>query len=354
MVPLPAEEERSMIFDAEVAYNELQLHFRDRVRRHEALARHCALGVGGPADVWVVLESRRELIGLVSLCAEEHWPALIVGNGTNMLYADAGVRGIVARVALNEYQIENQEDGTALLRAEAGVSWPLLLHNLAPLGWGGLEFGVGIPGTLGGGVFSNAGAHNRDLGQVLEWIEVLDARGSNLEADDQISYPLVQRYHRDELDLSYRQSRFRQRSQTRFDERGQLIPPSRSMIEPAEIVMLAGIRVHQEDPERLRAVLAEYKRQRRLTEPPPHRAGTIFKDPPGTDAGSLIEQAGLKGRTHGQAQISTAHANYIVNSGEARATDVAALIREAHQRVLEQFGVQLELDVELRGEWEVQ
>jgi len=183
---------------------------------------------------------------------------------------------------------------------------------------------------------------------------VLDARGSNLEAEDQISYPLVRRYQRDELNLSYRQSRFRQRTQTRFDERGQLIPPSRSMIEPAEIVMLAGIRVHQEDPERLRAVLAEYKRQRRLTEPPPHRAGTIFKDPPGTDAGSLIEQAGLKGRTHGQAQISTAHANYIVNSGEARATDVAALIREAHQRVLEQFGVQLELDVELRGEWEVQ
>ena len=177
---------------------------------------------------------------------------------------------------------------------------------------------------------------------------MLDARGSNLEAD-----PLVHCYHRDELNLSYRQSRFRQRSQTRFGERGQLIPPSRSMIEPAEIVMLAGIRVHQEDPERLRAVLAEYKRQRRLTEPPPHRAGTIFKDPPGTDAGSLIEQAGLKGRTHGQAQISTAHANYIVNSGEARATDVAALIREAHQRVLEQFGVELELDVELRGEWEV-
>lgn len=341
-----------MVFDADLAYNELQLHFRDRVRRHESLTRHCAMGVGGPADVWVVLESRRELIGLVSLCAEEHWPVLIVGNGTNSLFADAGVRGIVARVALNEYQIEKQVDGTALLRAEAGVSWPLLLHNLAPLGWGGLEFGVGIPGTLGGGVFSNAGAHNSDLGQVLEWIEVLDARGCNLEAEDQISYPLVRRYPRDELNLSYRQSRFRQSTQTRFDERGQLIPPAQSMIEPAEIITLVEIRMHQEDPERLRAVLAEYKRQRKLSEPPPHRAGTIFKDPPGNDAGRLVEQAGLKGRTHGQAQISTAHANYIVNLGEARATDVAALIRDAHQRVLEQFGVDLELDVELRGLWE--
>jgi UDP-N-acetylmuramate dehydrogenase len=131
-----------MPFDVDLASNELQLHFRERVRRHEPLALHCALGVGGPADVWVVLESRKELIGLVSLCAEEHWPLLIVGNGTNILFADAGIRGIVARLALTEYQIENQGEGTALLRAEAGVSWPLLLHNLAPLGWGGLEFGV--------------------------------------------------------------------------------------------------------------------------------------------------------------------------------------------------------------------
>jgi UDP-N-acetylmuramate dehydrogenase len=227
------------------------------------------------------------------------------------------------------------------------------LHNLAPLGWGGLEFGVGIPGTLGGGVFSNAGAHNSDLGQVLEWIEVLDARGSNLAAEDQIAYPILRHYQRDELDLSYRQSRFRQRTHTRFDERGQLLYPARGMIEPAEIILLLGIHLHQEEPERLRSMQAEYKLHRKLTEPPPHRAGTIFKDPPGDDAGHLIEQAGLKGRTHGQAQISTAHANYIVNLGGAQAADVAALIKEAHQRVRERFGVELELDVELRGEWEV-
>jgi UDP-N-acetylmuramate dehydrogenase len=101
-------------------------------------------------------------------------------------------------------------------------------------------------------------------------------------------------------------------------------------------------------------MLAEYKLHRKSTEPPPHRAGTIFKDPPGDDAGHLIEQAGLKGRMHGQAQISTAHANYIVNVGGAQATDVVALIIEAYQRVLERFGVQLELDVELRGEWKMQ
>ena len=164
-----------MAFHAQTAFNELRPHFQERVRRNELLARHSAFGVGGPADVWVSLTSKEELLDLVRLCAERHYPLLITGNGTNVLYADAGVRGIVARVALDGYRLEDEGEDTALLIAEAGLSWPRLLHELAPSGWAGLEFGVGIPGTLGGGVISNAGAHNDDLGQVLEWIEVLDA-----------------------------------------------------------------------------------------------------------------------------------------------------------------------------------
>ena len=107
---------------------------------------------------------------------QDHCPLLLVGNGTNTLYADAGARGIVARIALNNYEIDDYGDGTALLRADAGVSWPRLLNDLATPGWGGLEFGPGIPGTLGGGIISNAGAHNSEIGEVLEWVEVLDAR----------------------------------------------------------------------------------------------------------------------------------------------------------------------------------
>jgi len=157
-----------MTFDAEAVYTELHEHFRERVRRNEPLARHGTFGVGGPADVWVSLDAQDELIGLVRMCVERYWPLLLVGNGTNVLYAGAGVRGIVARVALNNYTIEDLGDGTAQLVAGAGVSWPRLLNELAPLGWGGLEFGPGIPGTLGGGVISNAGAHTGNLGQVLE------------------------------------------------------------------------------------------------------------------------------------------------------------------------------------------
>src|SRR5439155_12563757 len=168
-----------------------------RVRRNEPLSRHCTFGVGGPADVWVSLETRDELHGLVAMCLEQHWPLLLVGNGTNVLFADAGVRGIVARIALNGYTIEGADSDTALLVAGAGVSWPRLLNELAQLGWGGLEFGPGIPGTLGGGVISNAGAHHGNLGEVLQWVEVLDARGKQ---EGQIQSPRVYRYQHDQLD----------------------------------------------------------------------------------------------------------------------------------------------------------
>jgi len=120
-----------MIFDAEAAYNELRLYFQGRIRRNEPLAEHCAFGVGGPAEIWVSLESKQELVGMVSLCLERHWPLLIVGNGTNVLYADAGIQGIVAHISFNHYSIEQYDDTTALLMAEAGVSWPRLSTSKA-------------------------------------------------------------------------------------------------------------------------------------------------------------------------------------------------------------------------------
>src|SRR6266571_629712 len=186
-----------MTFDAEAVYTELHEHFRERVRRNEPLARHGTFGVGGPADVWVSLDAQDELIGLVRMCVERYWPLLLVGNGTNVLYAGAGVRGIVARVALNNYTIEDLGDGIAQLVAGAGVSWPRLLNELAPLGWGGLEFGPGIPGTLGGGVISNAGAHHGNMGQVLEWVEVLDAR----QSEENGVAPTIVRYQHADLNL---------------------------------------------------------------------------------------------------------------------------------------------------------
>ncbi|GAC1377892.1 MAG: UDP-N-acetylmuramate dehydrogenase [Ktedonobacteraceae bacterium] len=339
-----------MTFDPETIYTELRTHFRERVRRNELLARHCTFGVGGSADLWVSLETKHELHSLVTMCIEQHWPLLLVGNGTNVLYADAGVRGIVARIAINNYSLEETINDTALLVAGAGVSWPRLLNELAPLGWGGLEFGPGIPGTLGGGVISNAGAHHGNLGEVLQWIDVLDAR-SNTE-EDQLQFPLVRRYQHDELDLSYRHSRFRSARRIQFDEQGYPVVAPRHLIEPSEIIMQLGIRLHHEDPQKLRQVIDQYKQHRKQTQPPQQSAGSVFKNPSGDYAGRLIEQVGMKGVTCGKAQISERHANFIVNLGGASAADVAILIKEARNRVRKTLEVDLELEVELRGEWE--
>ena len=147
-----------MLLDTDRAYDLLSPRMQKRVHRQEPLAQHSTFGTGGVADLWITVKTQKELTDLVSLCIEERWPLLVVGAGNNILYADAGVRGIVAHVGLSTYHIEEQADGSALVVAEAGVRWTHLLRELVPLGWGGLEFGIGIPGTLGGSVVSNAGS----------------------------------------------------------------------------------------------------------------------------------------------------------------------------------------------------
>jgi len=334
-----------MTFDVEKIYQELYPRYQGRVRQNELLARHGTFGVGGPADVWVTLEQSEEVLDLVSQCMVHEWPLLLVGNGTNVLYADAGARGVVARLALNEYTIEERGDGSALLVAGAGVSWPRLLNELASLGWGGLEFGPGIPGTLGGGVISNAGAHFGNIGEVLEWVDVVDARVNSEHA------PVVRHYTHAELDMSYRHSRFRSQRGVAFDDEGQPVVAPRALIEPGEIITRLGVRLHRADPQELRGKIEEFKQHRKRTQPPQQSAGSVFKNPVGDYAARLIELAGLKGQAHGKARISERHANFIVNAGGASAADVVALVVEARRRVSEQFGVELELEVELRGSW---
>jgi UDP-N-acetylmuramate dehydrogenase len=341
-----------MTFSSEEIYNELYPHFQERVLQNEPLANHCTIGIGGPADIWLSLTTRKELLNLVSLCTEKHWPLLIIGNGTNVLYTDAGVRGIVAHIAATNYRIENNGDGTGLLVADAGVTWPTLLQALAPQGWGGLEFGVGIPGTLGGGVISNAGAHNGELGQILEWIEVLDARvsaASDSDDSNDIHPPQIRLYQHDELALGYRNSRFRVQHRAHFDAQGHLLFPSRTLIEPAEIILLLGIRLRHEDPATLDRIINQHVMYRERTQPR-QKTSLIFKNPPGDYAGRLIDLAAMKGYTIGQAQISPVDPSFIVNLGGAQAIDVIALIEETRRKVLAQCGIDLGIEVELRGE----
>jgi UDP-N-acetylmuramate dehydrogenase len=181
----------------------------------------------------------------------------------------------------------------------------------------------------------------------LEWVEVLDARA----CEEQPVAPRVEYYRHDTLDLHYRHSRFRSQRRVQFDERGYPLASSPSLIEPPEIIMQLGIRLHRADPQQLRMTIEDHKQHRKRTQPPQQSAGSVFKNPPGDFAGRLIEAVGMKGRRYGGAQISERHANFIVNVGGASAADVATLIMEAHNRVLAEFGIDLELEVELRGGW---
>ncbi len=348
-----------MSFERSLAYKALHPYFQYRLRLDEPLAAHSSFGVGGPADLWLTLETRHELNDLITLCAHERWPLLVVGAGTNILYADSGVRGIVASLALQDYVIEEQADRSAIVVAEAGLRWSHLLEVLVPSGWGGLEFGAGIPGTLGAGIVSNAGAHNQALGQALEWIEVLDARNCNHEVQESVLFPVMAhyRYTREELNLGYRHSRFREHRLAHIDPRGHLVFPERGLIEPAELVVALGLRVHKQNPAALMAEVEQLRQKRRYIDPAQTHLGTIFKDPQdlteaaGKTARELIEQAGGAGITRGNAQISPHNANYIVNLGGATAADILALIIEAHQQVLSTCGIHLALNVELLGMW---
>ena len=333
---------------AETLAAALHERFGERVRLREPLARHGTFGVGGPADVWITLHTEQELLWLVRRASAEGWPLMLVGNGTNVLYADAGARGIVARIALDEWRLEPADEQHAHLIAGAGVSLPRLVNDLAEQGLAGLEWGAGVPGTIGGAVVSNAGAHGSCTADTLRTARVIfvgeAARGGEASAG-------VRELEAAALDLAYRHSRFRAARRIAFDDDGRPSAATRAPIEPPEIITGATFLLRRDDPAAVRARVVRYRQHRKETQPSQGSAGSVFKNPEGDHSGRLIEAAGLKGARLGRAQISPKHANFIVNTGAATAADVVGLVALARRTVRERFGVELELEVELRGDW---
>jgi UDP-N-acetylmuramate dehydrogenase len=326
----------------------LEQRFGRRVRAAEPLARHGTFAVGGPADAWVTVAHEGDLVQLVALARLHGWPLMLVGNGTNVLYADAGARGIVARMAIDEWHLESVDgechgqEGRVRLVVGAGVSLPKLVNDLAERGIEGLEWGAGVPGTIGGAVVSNAGAHGACVADTLESARVLFTSDGDT-ATRELSAS--------ELELEYRHSRFRAARRVEFDDNGLPMAAPRAAIEPPEMVVGARFLLRHAEPAQVRERVQRYRRHRKDTQPPQASAGSVFKNPPGDFSGRLIEAAGLKGTRVGKAQISPKHANFIVNAGGATAADVVALIALARQTVRERFGIDLELEVELRGDW---
>lgn len=298
------------------------------VKTGEPLSRHTTFGIGGPADVFVTVRNAPELARAVITARAFAAPVFILGAGSNILAGDRGIRGVVIdnqakaiEGPLSPNPSPTRGVGSAyVVRAESGVPFASLARQLARDGYGGIEWAAGIPGTLGGAVVYNAGAYDGCLADVLRSVTMLDGNNATKTA------PAA------DLGLAYRTSSIL---------RGEC---------PGCVVLSVEIAVTRGDSAALMRRVAGLDEQRLGAQPRGRNSGSTFKNPPGDHAWRLIDAVGLRGYRIGDARISEKHSNFIENLGEARAADVAALMREAQRRVSEQFGIDLQNEVELVGE----
>jgi UDP-N-acetylmuramate dehydrogenase len=291
------------------------------------MSAYTAMRVGGPADVLIVYESVDEVVRAVGLAREHGAPWMLLGGGCNVLVADAGIQGLV--IVNKAARVEFAGEG---VRAEAGVSLALLARETVERGLAGLEWAAGLPGAVGGAVVGNAGAFDGDIAGVLRSAMVLGPDG------------VIEEKPQEWFEFEYRGSRIKRVGAA-------LVAARRDDPYARPVVLAATFQLKPGDPQALAARAAEIMEWRRTKHPSGATMGSTFKNPPGSHAGYLVEQAGLRGYRAGGAQISELHGNFIMNTGAATAADVLALIEHARAEVLRQFGVEMELEIEMVGEW---
>jgi len=291
------------------------------LRTDESLHRYTSFRIGGPADLLLIPPSLEAVSLAFSTARTLGIPVTRLGGGTNLLVSDAGVRGLVVRLgrAFDYREWQQAQAGTVCVRVGAAGSLGRFVAQAVELGWGGIEFAAGIPGTVGGGALMNAGAFGGELSSTIIGVEGVAPDGSVIELD------------RSQLDFSYR------RLELKVDV---MITSVTFSLRRASVAKLKGV---------VESVQGKRKRGQPSGFP---NAGSIFKNPPGDYAGKLIEQTGLRGTTVGNAQISPDHGNFIVNLGGAKAADVRALMQLAQDAVWRKCGVWLEPEVKLVGEWD--
>jgi UDP-N-acetylmuramate dehydrogenase len=291
------------------------------VREREPLSRHTTVGIGGPADLYAKVETVDALVRILDAADRHATPWFILGAGSNLLVGDGGIRGIV--IEFDAKQIAGpvpQPDGKARFTIEAGASLAYVARRLARLGFAGLEWAVGIPGTLGGAVVTNAGAYGGCLSDVLVSVQLVDPGG--LPRD----LPAAA------FQLSYRESVF-----------------TRGLIKQVAVLSVT-VELTPDDPTQVIERMNRLDADRKAAQPTGQNTGSVFKNPPGDSAWRLIDAAGLRGHRIGGAEITRKHCNFFANTGGATAADMNALIRLAQRRVHDQFGVELEPEVWFTGE----
>lgn len=280
----------------------------------EPMSRHTSFKIGGPADAFIQIESVEELKCVLSWCKRQEIPCMVMGNGSNMLVSDRGIEGVVLQIGSHMQNI-TIEGGK--ITAQCGVMLSKLASAAAEASLSGLEFAAGIPGTLGGAVYMNAGAYGGEMKDVVVCAEYL--------ADDAKIYTA----ERESLDFGYRHSRFS---------------------DGKAFILSCVMELQPGDKHQIRNLMADYQKRRADKQPlDMPSAGSTFKRPEGYFAGKLIEDAGLKGYSIGGAQVSEKHSGFVVNTGSATAKDVMDLIEYIQKTVYERFQVRLETEVRLVG-----
>jgi len=292
------------------------------IRLDEPLSRHVTFGVGGPADVFFAARSEVQLRGAYEIANRYGVPVFIFGSGSNILVGDKGIRGLVIENRTDAVEGPVQNGAGLKVRVASGVSFAALARRLSASGFGGLEWAAGIPGSLGGAVVTNAGAYGSALSDILKSVRLADIHGEIVEVAPE------------DLQLTYRGSAF---TTGAVHDR---------------IVLSVDLRVEPGDATALTARVKELDKQRKAAQPPGRNCGSVFKNPPG-EYGSwwYVDQVGLRGHRIGNACFSDQHTNFILNLGGATATDITALIHLAQDRVRGQFGIELETEVFLVGEF---
>lgn len=297
------------------AYSVLKRNLGESVVAGRSLAKETTLGVGGPASVFVTADAYEHLRIAFDAILDYDLPWFIIGKGSNLLVSDGGFNGVVVRLGRDFRLIEVSGSD---IKAGAAAPLGMLVQAALRNSLGGLAFAVGIPGTIGGGVAGNAGAHGRSMGDVVRSATVYDpAKG-------------LRHLDRSEMSFEYR----------------------KSSLGKNEVILEVSLGLHSQDGELIEMDMERFFRRRKESQPLHYpSAGSAFKNPPGDSAGRLIEEAGCKGLVMGGAMVSEKHANFIVNAGGATATDVYKLMLEVQRRVEETSGVVLEPEIKLLGEF---
>ncbi|OGW55832.1 MAG: UDP-N-acetylenolpyruvoylglucosamine reductase [Nitrospirae bacterium RBG_19FT_COMBO_55_12] len=295
---------------------------RGEVKLNEPLSKHTSFCIGGPADILAYPADRNDLMSLLREAKKRNLNYFILGGGTNLLVRDGGFRGVVINVQrMNAIRVEREYHavgGTFItVFAEAGAALAKLLSFAAEEGFTGLEFAVGIPGTLGGALCMNAGTAEGEIGDIVDSVTMISPEGEVITKG------------REQMEFGYRTARI----------------PAGQVIVDAKIILRRGDKIKVTT--RVKELMDTRKQRQPWGQP---SAGSAFKNPQDESAGKLIESAGLKGKTIGGAQVSDKHANFIVNTGHAKAADVLALMEIIKNAVLEHRGVRLEPEIKIIGE----